>query len=304
MIADMVKQVAGDAVQIECIVPIGGDPHIYDPTPGDAQLIGKADLILRNGLTFEGWLNELIENAGGDATVVTVTDGLEPITSSVYENATDPHAWMDANHGLIYVQNIFDALALLIPEHKEKLTRNYESYQNQIKETDRYIMDQVLTIDASRRVLITSHDAFQYYGRRYGLQLESVLGTSTDADVQTSDIVRLNKVIKEKKVPALFVESTINPKLLEQLAADNDIRVGGSLYADSLGDEDSPAPTYLAMLRHNTDVIVAALNRKISAEQVGSKGDTPIGKERNWTYILLGGILLLVAVFAYFKFAT
>ncbi len=304
MIADMAKQIAGDNVIIECIVPIGGDPHIYDPTPGDAQMIGKADLILRNGLTFEGWLNELIENSGGNAEVITVTDGIDPIASSVYDNAVDPHAWMDANRGLTYAKNIYEAIALLIPAQKTMLTQNYEAYLEQLRNTDRYIMEQIMTIPADRRVLITSHDAFQYYGRRYGLQLESVLGTSTDADVQTSDIVRLNKVIRAKKVPALFVESTINPKLLEQLASDNDIRVGGSLYADSLGDEDSPAPTYLAMLRHNTDVIVAALNRTLTDDTAHNAGEKPIAKDRNWTYLLLGGILLLVAIIAYFKFAT
>jgi len=120
-------------------------------------------------------------------------------------------------------------------------------------------------------VLITSHDAFQYYGRAYGLSLESVLGTSTDAEAQTSDILRLNKVIKESGVPAIFVESTINPKLLKQVAKDNDIIIGGSLYADSIGDEDSPAPTYAAMMRFNTDAIVNALTRTTAAPNEGNQ---------------------------------
>jgi len=246
----MAKNIAGGMVNVECIVPIGGDPHLHEPTPRDAQMVNRADLIIKNGLTFEGWLNELIENSGTKAKTVRVTEGIQPIQSAEYENSADPHAWMDASLGLTYIKNIKDALSELDPDNADIYAFNYGVYKTQLEDLDQYIKTAIQKIPAQKRVLITSHDAFQYYGRAYGIRLEAILGTSTDAEAQTSDIIRLNKVIKASNVPALFVESTINPKLLKQLAKDNDIEIGGQLYADSIGDEESPAPTYIDMLKH------------------------------------------------------
>ena len=290
MIADMIEVIGGPYLDLTCIVPIGGDPHLYDATPADAQLVNKADLIFKNGLTFEGWLNELIDNAGSSAKIVTVTDGIQAIESLQYANATDPHAWMDVSLGLQYIKNIKDALIAFDPVHTDQYQANYVIYREEMEALDDYIKREISNIPQEQRILITSHDAFQYYGRRYAIRLESVLGTSTDADVQTSDIMRLNKVIEENSVPALFVESTINPKILEQIAADQDIRIGGKLFADSLGDQDSPASSYLKMMRHNTDVIVKALSRSVS-----NKGDiinTETGPKW-WLYGIIVAICLL-----------
>ena len=296
MMADMAKNIAGGMVNVECIVPIGGDPHLHEPTSRDAQMVNRADLILKNGLTFEGWLNELIENSGTKAKTVRVTEGIQPIQSAQYENSADPHAWMDASLGLTYIKNIKDALSELDPNNADIYAFNYGVYKKQLKDLDQYIKTEIQKIPAQKRVLITSHDAFQYYGRAYGIRLEAILGTSTDAEAQTSDIIRLNKVIKTNKVPALFIESTINPKLLKQLAKDNDIEIGGQLYADSIGDEDSPAPTYLDMLKHNTDVMVTALTREPSAE----KEEAPEETSNNWLLwgiigaLLIGGFVMMV----------
>ncbi|MDH3651719.1 MAG: zinc ABC transporter substrate-binding protein [Saprospiraceae bacterium] len=290
MIADMVENIAGDLVDLTCIVPIGGDPHLYEPTPKDARTVAEADILFKNGLTFEGWLNELIENAGSEAQVVTVTSGIKPIESLIYQNATDPHAWMDAENGLVYIQNILATLIEYDSVNSMIYQANYDIYRSQFLETHKYIIEQIETIPVERRILITSHDAFQYYGRKYGLQLESVLGTSTDADVQTADIIRLNEVIRKNQVPALFIESTINPKILEQLARDNKIRVGGKLYADSIGDKDSPAPNYLQMLRHNTEVIVKALTTSFEDEAPA----TTSSSKSVLLYVLLGAIMVLI----------
>lgn len=257
--ADMTEALAGDFVHVDMIVPIGGDPHIYEPTPSDALLVAKADLVLRNGLTFEGWLNELIDYSGTHADQVLVTDGIQPITSLVYQNAPDPHAWMDPMNALIYIENIKNALLTLLPQHADEIKFNYQIYREELYALDTYIRSQIDRIPFAQRVLITSHDAFQYYGRRYGLRLESVLGTSTDAQAQTSDITRLTRVIDSLGIRAVFIETTVNPKLLQQIAHDRQIKIGGKLYADSLGDRDSPASTFLDMLKYNTDVIVAAL---------------------------------------------
>lgn len=286
--ADMADVIAGGLVDVESIVPIGGDPHIYEPTPANAQLVHRADLVLKNGLTFEGWLNELIENSGTKAAVATITEGITPISSEKYQNSSDPHAWMAAKNGLVYIENIKNALISLDPIHKEEFTFNYELYKQQLEDLDQEIMDQIAKIPAPKRILITSHDAFRYYGQHYGVSVEAVLGTSTDAEVQTSDMVRLNKVIKSSGVPALFIETTVNPKLLKQLASDNHIQIGGQLYSDSIGDKDSPAPTYIEMLRYNTNTIVEALSREITiAEEPAKKG-----KKSN--YALLGILIVLL----------
>lgn len=298
MIADMAYQVGGDLIEIRCVVPIGGDPHLYDPTPGDASMVAQADLILQNGLTFEGWLGELIENSGTTANILTVTDGIDAIKSLVYENATDPHAWMDASNGLIYIKNIRDALIGLDPENAAYYAANHEEYVIRLKELDRYIQEKINSIPENKRILITSHDAFQYYGRRYGIRLESVMGTSTDAEVQTADIIRLNKVIKESGIPALFVETTINPKVLEQLAWDNRVKIGGKLYSDSIGDKDSPAPTYYDMLKYNTDVIVTALSEP--GQYISQKKTT--SPYSAIFYIFIGLSLLILLIVLIFKF--
>ncbi|GJM33127.1 MAG: metal ABC transporter substrate-binding protein [Saprospiraceae bacterium] len=296
--ADMATVLSGGLVEVTSIVPIGGDPHIYEPTPGDAQLVTKADLILKNGFTFEGWLSELIENSGTLAKVVTITEGIQPIESSLYKNSSDPHAWMSAANGLIYIKNIKDALIALDSVHIREYEFNYDIYVKQIKEVDDYIKAEIQKIPPQRRILITSHDAFRYYGQRYGINVEAILGTSTDADAQTSDLVRLNKIIKESGIPAVFIETTVNPKLLEQLASSNHIGIGGKLYSDSIGDKDSPAPSYLEMLLFNTNTIVGALSQNITPDQ--EEKNANLGST-NWWLLGVLGILLLGGFFIMFK---
>ncbi|MEM6397075.1 MAG: zinc ABC transporter substrate-binding protein [Bacteroidota bacterium] len=293
--ADMAEVIGGGLVEVRSIVPIGGDPHIYEPTPADVALVSRADLILMNGLTFEGWINELVANSGsagegGDppAEVQIITKGIEPIASTDYANASDPHAWMNAENGKRYAINVRDALIGLAPEYEEEFRFNAGIYLQQLDDLEKYIHEQIARIPEAQRVLITSHDAFQYYGRHYGLQVEAALGTSTDAEVQTDDVARLTRVIRELRVPAIFVESTINPKLLRQIATDNGVVIGGELFADSLADPVHPAGTYLGMLRHNTDQIVSAL--------LGLTGDIEVGRGPSKTQqgILLGLVLAVM----------
>lgn len=262
MIADIAKNIGKDKIEIKCIVPIGGDPHTYKPTPNDAKLVAGADLILKNGLTFEGWLNELIENSGTKATTVTVTEGINTIRSEKYDSP-DPHAWMNPQNGIKYALNIANGLGKLMPKHKDEFQKNYHAYRAELVATDQYIKKEIEKIPATKRFLITSHDAFQYYGKAYGLSLKSVQGISTDSDIQASDVIELQKVIKAAKVPAVFIESTVNPKTLKQIADDAGAVVGGKLLSDSLGDEALGGTTYISMLRQNTDVIVKGLTTSV-----------------------------------------
>ena len=295
---DMAKNIGGDKVISESIVPIGGDPHTYTPKPSDVELVSSADLILINGLTFEGWITELIENSGTKAKVVLITEGVEPITSQKYHNASDPHAWMDASNGVKYVYNISAALASVDKENALFYADNGAKYTAEIKKAHDYIKNQVATIPKSQRILITSHDAFQYYGRAYDITLNAIMGISTESEAQSKDLQRVVKAIRENNIPAVFIESTINPKMLQQIASDTGVKIGGELYADSVGDADSEAPTYISMLTHNTNVIVKALTGT-SVET--TKIDSDDTSNNLWVYIGLGAVMLLSLLLLIFK---
>ena len=270
------------------------------------MMVQHADLILVIGLTFLGWIKELIENSGSKASVVTITEGIQVISSMQYKNSSDPHAWMDASNGLIYIKNIKDALISLKPDRENEIQTNYEKYKAELEILDATIKNEILKIPENQRVLITSHDAFQYYGMRYGLQLEAIMGISTEAEAQTSDIIRVAKVIQENHVPAVFVESTINPKMLKQIATDNGVAIGGELYADSLGDEKSEGSTYIKMLMHNTKTIVDALSKTKQTDKVTapkptkSPPDLTSGLNKTTKIALAAGLLLgMIAVIAF-----
>lgn len=259
---DIVQNIAGSDIQVESIVPIGGDPHIYDPTPSDAALISQSKVIFINGLTFEGWLGKLIDNSGTSAEIVLMTKDIQPIESLKYKNSADPHAWMDVINAVKYAENAKDGLIRIYPEQKTEFEQNFKIYRDCLMELHEWVHNQIQRIPESHRYLVTSHDAFQYYGRQYGIELVALLGTTTDAEIQTSDVLRVNKIIKEKELPAIFIESTINPKLMKQLAQDNNVQIGGELFADSLSDKDGPASSYIKMIKHNTNTIVQALRSK------------------------------------------
>lgn len=292
MFADMAENIAGNLVDVKYIVPRGQDPHLYKPTPSDVIMVEKADVIIINGLTFEGWVAKLIENSGTKAETFVITEGLSPIQSSKYDNSYDPHAWMDAQMAQTYIANIRDALISIAPEHKVTFEANYQAYSKELIELDQFIQEEIKKIPEAQRILITSHDAFAYFGKRYGLRLEAIVGISTEAEVQSSDIIRVHKVIMDSKVPAIFMESTIDPKILKQIAKDNKIIIGGELFADSLGDKDSPAYTYIDMLRNNTITIVKALTNKAEEVQDERLSDS----SGNSLYIYLGLFLVLALI--------
>ncbi len=287
--ADMASNIGGDLIDSDFIVPTGGDPHLYEPTPSDVIKVKNANIILLNGLTFEGWINELIENSGTKAKVYTITKGVNAIKSSEYENSADPHAWMDVSNTMTYADNIYSALVENDAKNEAVYKSLLESYKKKLNECDTSIEAKIAQIPTEKRILITSHDAFSYYGRRYGLQLEALLGISTEAEITTSDIIRVNRIIEEKAIPTIFVESTINPKVLNQIAKDNDVVIGGELFADSLDDPENEAGTYIGMMTHNTDVIVKALTANQSDRNT-------INEDKNnsnlWLYLFIGTLLI------------
>ena len=296
---DMAMNIGGDKIETFSIVPIGGDPHLYEPKPSDAQLVKSADIILVNGLTFEGWINKLIDNSGTKAKVYTITEGVNVLKSEKYKNAADPHAWMDVSNGLKYIDNIKAALIETDPANADFYTANYENYKAELTALDNYISIEINKIPEAKRMLVTSHDAFAYYGKKYNIRLNALKGISTEAETQTSDMVRVAKAIRESGVPAIFIESTINPQVIQQIAKDNNVKIGGELFADSIGAKDSEGPTYIKMLRHNTDVIVKALSQN---EMTATKIDSD-NSESGWLIYLIVGLVMLGALaFAVTKF--
>jgi ABC-type Zn uptake system ZnuABC Zn-binding protein ZnuA len=288
MIADMARNIAGNDLEVISLLPIGSDPHLYEATPADNTVVQSAQLILKNGLHLEGWLDRLIASSNKTAPVVEVTKGITPIQDPNM-GEPDPHAWMDVTNAIIYATNIAEAFASADPAHAEGYRQRLSAYRAELEALDAYIREQMALIPAEHRVLITSHDAFHYFGRRYGLEVDATMGTSTDADVRTTDIARLSQLIESRGLPAIFVETTINRKLLDQLARDKKIRVGGSLYADSLGEPGSPGATYIGMMKHNTQVIVAAL----SAGSGTAETVAPGGGFFSYGLFILGGLVIV-----------
>jgi ABC-type Zn uptake system ZnuABC Zn-binding protein ZnuA len=295
---DMASVIGADMIEVDLIVPIGSDPHLYEPTPNDVRKVQSADLILVNGLTFEGWLQKLISSSGTKAITKIITEGILPIHNESFKNATDPHAWMDPLNGIMYAENITRALQQLDPIHSREYQFNLDIYKQQLTDLHHFIMDTISKIPHGQRILITSHDAFHYFGNRYGLKVESLLGVSTDADIQTGDFIRINQLIKDRDIPAVFIESTINPKMMYQLSKENNIMIGGKLYADSLGDEASPASSYIGMLRHNACVIAEALCKK---KQFTTTNPTGEKNTNRMIFLIPIGMLIILLIFILIK---
>lgn len=277
IIADMAAQVAGDKLQVISLLPAGTDPHTYEPTPGDANTISGADLILKNGLNLEGWLDKLISSAGTNATIGVVTDKVLPIVASEFHNSFDPHAWMSLKNARLYVEAIDSIFSKQYPQFQGEFHRNALSYISHIQSVEVEILDLIESIPAEQRFLITSHDAFRYFSRTYGFQVASIMGTSTDADVSLKDINHLIQSVKTFHVPAIFVEVAINPKILQQIATDLGIRIGGKLFTDSFGPAGSEADNYLKMMLFNVATISKALSVVGGVEATNSSWTDPLG---------------------------
>lgn len=255
---DMIQNVGGEFTDVRSIVPRGSDPHRYEPKPSDVNLCRDADLIMINGLHLEVWIEKLIKNSNLKAKVFVITEGIKPIRS---DQSTDPHAWMSAKNGMVYVRNIAAALIGFRPDLSEGLQQNLQVYLKNLQTLDAFIHSETQKIPMSQRILVSNHDAFQYFGKDYNLRLVPLMGISTEAEPKTSDILRIMEAVKNSGIQAIFVESSINPRTMEQLASDLSISLGGSLYSDSLGEADGPAGTYTGMLKTNVEMIVRALSQ-------------------------------------------
>lgn len=269
-IADFTRQVAGDRAVVHSILAPGADPHTYQPTPQDVQIVLQADLCLENGLHLEGksWMATLAGDAGKP--LVTTTDGIKPLSiDEGGETIADPHAWFSPRNVAVYVNNITKGLIKLDPEGKEEYMARAKLFLQQLRVLDSWIREQISQVPTQRRILVTTHDAFNYFCTEYKLNANNnflsiaPVGWSTGAEVGggiTPD--RRRKVVKSiinSGAPALFVETTINPKQIREIAAETGVTIGGELYSDSMGEEGTAGETYIGMMRENVILIVKAL---------------------------------------------
>ena len=252
IIGDMTHEVGGDNIEIKTLVGAHGDAHEYEPTPADAKAIASADLVLINGLGFEGWMERLIKSSGYKGKVVTVSNNITKIDG-------DPHAWQDIANGKIYVENIKNALSEIDTEHAKQYGDNASSYTKKLYELNGWVKSELAKIPEQKRHVISTHDAFQYFAKAYSVNFIAAQGISTESQASAGDIAKLIDQIRSKKIKLVFLENITDSRMMKQLEKDAGARIGGTLYSDSLSNENEPAATYIAMFRHNVKELVKAM---------------------------------------------
>lgn len=265
ILGDLVHQVGGDLIDVSFIVPESADPHVYQPTPKDAAKLAKADLVFINGLDFEGWFERLIANSGYAGKVIVAGKNVVPriLVGDKEGEVDDPHAWQCVKNAMLYVDVIAAALSEALPAAKDQLTKNQAAYLQKLDDLDSWVRQQYAKFPSAKRLVVTTHDAFWYYGESYDITFLSPVGVSTDAEPSASAVAGLIRKIREDDIRAVFIESLSSRKLIEEIAAEAGVKVDGVLYADSLSspkDDPSPAQTYIDMIRHNTLEIVKGLS--------------------------------------------
>ncbi len=259
ILADMVKEVAGDKVEIKTLVGINGDPHAFEPTPADVKSISNADLIIVNGLNFEVWIPRLIEVSGYKGLLVVATNGITTLLSQDKNYPIDPHAWQSLPNGKIYIKNICDGLIKADPSNAKIYLANANAYKKKLDNLDRWARQKIAPIPAQKRKAITSHNAFQYLAQTYKIELIAPLGLNTVSDTNAGVMADLINQIRTKKVRLVFIENRFDPRLIKQLEYDGNAYLGGTLYADSLSSAGGPAANYLEMFKNNVAVLTEGM---------------------------------------------
>jgi zinc/manganese transport system substrate-binding protein len=262
ILGDLVRQIGGEDVLVDTLVGPDGDVHVYQPSPGDARRLAGARLFVVNGLNLEGWMPRLIASAGFKGQVVTATQSVVPMRMTEDGRPLpDPHAWQDLANGRVYVGNIAAALAAADPAHAADYARRANAYQAELTDLDRWVKAQIAAVPAGKRKIITTHDAFQYFGRAYGIEFRAPVGMSEDSEPNAGAVATLIRTIRQDQTKALFIENMTDPRLIEQLARETGADLGGALFADALSKPGEGGETYVAMFRHNVPAMVAAMAR-------------------------------------------
>jgi len=256
ILGDMVRQVTGDLADVATIVGPDADAHLYQPNTADAKAVAGADIVFVNGLGFETWSDALINNAGGDASVIVATGGVEPI---LVDGEIDPHAWNALTNGIIYVENIAAAMAAADTGNADAYKANAASYIAKLRALHAGAADRFGSLPEDGRTVGTAHDAFGYLANSYGLNLLAPGGIDTEAEPSASELAALIAHLKETGAGALFVENITSPALIEQISKETGLKIGGRLFSDALSVRGGPATSYVAMFEHNLGAIMTAL---------------------------------------------
>ncbi|MCE9645375.1 MAG: zinc ABC transporter substrate-binding protein [Chloroflexi bacterium] len=261
ILADITRNIAGDRLPVDSLLPAGADPHAYQAAPADVARIAKSKVLILNGLEYERFIEPLLKNAGGDRLIITASDGVSPL--AIEEDGmqvSDPHMWLDPILVATYAENIRDGLIQADPAGEEVYKANADAYIAQLKDLDAWIQDQVQAIPAERRLLVTNHEALGYFAARYGFTVAGTVLSSLSSDAGTSarDMAALIEQIKVVKAPAIFLGDVENPDLADQIAQETHIKVVSDLHLESLTD-GGPAATYIDMMKYNVTRIVDAL---------------------------------------------
>jgi len=256
ILGDMVAQVTGDLADVSTIVGPDADAHLYQPNAADAMAVAKADIVFVNGLGFETWSDALIRNAGGDAAVIVATRGIEPLR---VEGEIDPHAWNALTNGIIYVENIAAAMARADAANADAYKANASAYIGTLRALHASAGETFAALPDNGRTVVTAHDAFGYLAQSYGLTFLAPVGIDTEAEPSASELAALISHLRATSAGALFVENITSPALIEQIARETGLKIGGRLFSDALSERGGPATSYVAMFAHNLGAIMTAL---------------------------------------------
>ncbi len=282
LIWDLVENIAGEKAETISLMGTGVDPHLYKASAGDVGKLAGADMIFYNGLHLEGKITDVLgQMRKSGIFTVGVADGIDKsllFSLEEYEGYYDPHIWFDVILWKKAAKVVMEAFSLYDPQNARIYKRNAESYLKELDLLQAYIQKRIATLQPERRVLITAHDAFNYFGRGYGFEVMGLQGISTDSEASVADIRNLSKTITERKIPAVFVETSISPRYMRALQASVkargfDVEIGGSLYSDSMGSLGTEEGTYIGMFKSNVDTVVESLNRNLQIAGSAVAGD-------------------------------
>ncbi len=269
LLADIARQLAPKAATVESLVGPDADTHVFEPSPADARRLAQAEVIVVNGLGFEGWIDRLIKVSGSKAAVAVASAGIVPLKRVASDQAHrgraqedtigDPHAWQDLRLGRQYAINVSLALAQRWPQHQTEVLTRTKDYLQRVDQLDQQMRDGFNAIPREQRRVITSHDAFAYLGAAYGIDFLAAQGWNTQGEPSAAGMARLIKQIRREGVRALFVENISDPRLVERIAKEAGAKLGGTLYSDALSKPGGPASTYLDMMAHNAKTLMLAM---------------------------------------------
>jgi zinc/manganese transport system substrate-binding protein len=257
ILADMAQELAPAGVQVTALVGPDSDAHVYEPSPADGRRLAQADLVLINGLGFEGWIERMVKVSGYRGVVVVASQGIEPRSGGHHD--ADPHAWQDLALARRYAANLSAAFAQRWPAQRDEITRRGADYVARIDSLDAQVRGWLGAVPRAQRRVITSHDAFGYFGAAYGVDFLAPQGWNTHSEPSAAAVARLIRQIKTEGVRAIFIENISDPRLVERIAREGGVRVGGTLYSDALSRPGGPADTYLNLFKHNASVLAQAL---------------------------------------------